>query len=83
MSARDSMVCMESSLSELILEHLRALRAAADRVEVGLGELRLRTSSLETQVATIHGDMALVHARLDKVTDRLDLIERRLELVSG
>jgi ubiquinone biosynthesis protein UbiJ len=74
---------MDTDVSSLILEHLRGLRAGLDRVENGMAELRLRTSSVESQVAAVHADMALVHARLDRLPERLERIERRLDLVPG
>lgn len=75
---------MSANIDNLILEHLRALRndlrdfkteAMAD-----LAMIKLRLTSLESQVASIHADMALIHGRIDRVDAHIDRIERRLEL---
>ena len=80
---------MATETENLVLEHLRAIRAQLDDLSRGLGELRGRVSSIEHQLATIdrhlanmQGDIAMIHQRLDDQGVRLDRIERRLELSS-
>ena len=71
---------MSPETENLMLEHLRAIRAQLD-------ELRDRVSSIEHHLATIdrhlanmQGDIAIIHRRLDGHSTRLDRIERLLEL---
>jgi len=67
----------------LILEHLRAIRATAEQLEPDLGDVRHRVGSIERHLANLQSDMAHVRLRLDGQGDRLDRIERRLELVDS
>ena len=67
----------------LVLEHLRAIRATLEKVERDLGDVRHRVGSIERHLAILQSDIANVHLRLDHQGDRLDRIERRLELVDS
>ena len=76
------------NVENLILEHLRALRAGQDRIVQAMDEPRARIGSLEAHVAGLRRDIALVHediaavnTRLDHHDDRLARIEQRLDLV--
>ena len=78
---------MAPEVENLLLEHMRVIRAQLDDLTRGLGELRGRVSSIEHHLATIdrhlanvQGDIAMIHQRLDEQGIRLDRIERRLEL---
>jgi len=71
----------------LVLEHLRALRAGQDRIEDELKEVKYRLTSLEGGLAGLRRDGAGTQddvyrqqASIDKLKERLDRIERRLEL---
>lgn len=64
----------------LILEHLRHIRGRVDQLAEDLDTIKLRLTSLETQVAGLHGDNAIAHQRMDRIEARLDRIERRLDL---
>jgi small-conductance mechanosensitive channel len=61
-----------SNVENLVLEHLRALRAGQDRIELKLSEVNARLSTQE--------DVYRQQAVVDRLSDRLDRIERRLEL---
>ena len=81
---------MAPEIENLLLEHMRAIRAQLDDLARGLSELRARVSSIEHHLATIdhhlanmQGDIAVIHQRLDDQGTRLDRIERRLELTSA
>jgi len=75
---------MTDNVEHLILEHLKALRNELRDFKAqatsDLSLIKLRLTSLESQMAAIHSDMALIHGRIDLVDARLDRIERRLEL---
>ena len=81
---------MNPAMTDLVLEHLRAIRADIRSTHERLDTLTLRVSSLEHNVASLHGDMAAMRgdmahmsARIDHVDRRLDRIEQRLELVDA
>lgn len=74
---------MTESTENLILEHLRAIRAKLDQHSEEFRALKLRMSSMETQMANVHSDLAILHSRIDGVEQRLDRIEQRLELASA
>ncbi|MFY9974568.1 MAG: hypothetical protein WAK53_09945 [Chromatiaceae bacterium] len=71
---------MPETVENLILEHLRHIRARVDQVAEDMGTMKLRLSSLESQVAGLHGDNAIGHQRMDRIESRLERIERRLDL---
>lgn len=50
---------MTENVENLILEHLRALRAGQDRIESKLSELTSSVGSLESQVAPLHKSVAV------------------------
>lgn len=72
---------MTENVENLILEHIRHIRGRVDQVAEDLGTVKLRLSSLESQVAGLHGDNAIAHQRMDRIESRLERIERRLDLV--
>jgi archaellum component FlaC len=76
--------------TNLILEHLRALRAGQDRLGERLDETIARLGSIESQIGNLHREVAHLQQelarhdlRFDGIDRRLDRIERRLELVSN
>ncbi|HWP00563.1 MAG TPA: hypothetical protein VNL74_08065 [Methylococcus sp.] len=75
---------MTDNVENPILEHLQALRNELRDFKAqatsDLNLIKLRLTSLESQMASIHSDMALIHGRIDLVDSRLERIERRLEL---
>jgi predicted nucleic acid-binding Zn-ribbon protein len=60
----------------LILDHLRAIRASQERTEHDIKDLKFRVGQIE---------QTLVHhsSRFDRIETRLDQIERRLGLVDA
>ena len=66
--------------SNLILEHLRHIRAKVDQTADDVSVLKARMTSVESQLAGLHTDMAILHKRGDGVDARLERIERRLDL---
>ncbi|GHU05704.1 hypothetical protein FACS1894205_6110 [Alphaproteobacteria bacterium] len=79
---------MGAEPDNLVLEHLRAIRADVDGLKEGFREMLRRQSETLIQLATLRreqaGDaehMAHVEARLDRYGERLERVERRLELV--
>ena len=68
---------MTENVENLILEHLRAIRADVAAVKDDVREIKQRLTSLEATVAglrrdsaNLYGDMADQHARYDRLTER-------------
>ena len=70
-----------NDIAHTTLEHLKALRAGVDRIEVQLGDLTGRVSGIEHQLVGIHGDIAGVQVRQDRHDERLLRIEKRSEVL--
>jgi hypothetical protein len=60
----------------IVLEHLRAIRATQDRHTEDLREIKGRLGILEQQYAS-------VSVRLDRLDERVGRIEQRLNLVEA
>lgn len=80
---------MSEKTENLILEHLRALRAGQDRIEAKVSEANARLTSLESAVArsrsdniSTQEDVYRQQATIDRLTERVERIEKRLELVN-
>jgi len=78
---------MNENIDNLILEHLRALRAGQDRIEDELKEVKGRLSHLESTVIGSRRDAVLTQEDvyrqqtvIDQIKERLGRIEDRLEL---
>ena len=71
---------MNENVENMVLEHLRHIRGRVDQIAEDLGTVKLRLSSLESQVSGLHADNAIAHQRMDRLDARLDRIERRLDL---
>jgi len=74
---------MTDESSNLVLEHLKRIRASQERMELDIADLKSRVSSLELhqgQVLTLLGSLS---QRLDRLDERISRIERRLDLVEA
>jgi hypothetical protein len=74
---------MTDETANLILEHLRHLRAGQDALREDMREMKTRTGLVEQQMATLSHMYAAISLRLDRVEGRLDRIEGRLGLVDA
>ena len=70
-------------IAHLTLEHLKYLRASADRVENDIRDLKFRMGQVEQTL--LQHSQALNHLtfRLDKIEDRLTTMEKRLGLIDA
>lgn len=78
---------MTDEVGNLILEHLKAIRADLVDLRREQREMKVRLVSVENQLvqvhkgmALIHEDLAGIHLRLDNLDTRVERIERRLDL---
>ncbi|MBC7283339.1 hypothetical protein [Hoeflea sp.] len=65
---------MSPSTENLVLEHLRAIRATQDKHSEDLREIKGRLGIIEMQYANLSN-------RLDRMDERVSHIEKRLGLV--
>ena len=81
---------MADNVENLVLEHLRALRAGQDRIENELRDIKGRVSAVETGLNGVRRDLvalaeadARLQVTIDRMGDRVDRIEQRLDLREG
>ncbi len=81
---------MADNVENLILEHLRAIRADIGGIKDDVREIKQRLTSLEAAIAglrrdssNLYGDVVDQHARYDRLVERVERIERRLDLAEG
>lgn len=72
---------MADEPENLTLRYLRGIDAKMDAVLESLGDLRHRTTSLESQTSALRGDLTNLMHRFDRLDLRLARIEKRLELL--
>ena len=71
---------MTEKIENLILEHLKAIRAQLNRIEVDISDLKGRDHTHEAYLSALHSDVARQAGRLDDYDTRLRRLERRLDL---
>ena len=78
---------MMENVDNIIIEHLRAIRADIGSIKDDMREVKTRITHLEAGVAGLKRDSAhqydesaAANARFDRITERLEKIERRLDL---
>ncbi|MDX2238801.1 MAG: hypothetical protein NW203_14655 [Hyphomonadaceae bacterium] len=72
---------MSDDTANLVLEHLRAIRADLSEVRSGVARLDVRMGTIETHPAGFQLSEVRQNSELDQLRARLDRIEKRLELV--
>jgi hypothetical protein len=71
---------MTDQIENLILEHLKAMRAQLNRIEADIAGRKGREHTHEPYLSALHSDTARQSGRLDEPDARRKRIERRLEL---
>ncbi len=77
---------MSADISNVILEHLRALRADSTAIRTDVKDIAFRVTQLEVGQANILAaishftDFARQQVSIDRINTRLDRIERQLDL---
>ena len=74
---------MTEQTENMVLELLRRIRAQLDRMEADIGDLKLRTSTIENHLGQMQIQFGGLNSRLDRLDERVGRIERRLELVEA
>ena len=81
---------MVGETDNIVLEHLRAIRADIASVREVQGEHGVRLTEIASAVAGLRRDQALdaetaahLAARVDRLRDELERIKRRLDLTDG
>ncbi|OCW59206.1 hypothetical protein [Hoeflea olei] len=67
---------MSPAAENLVLEHLRAIRATVDRLADDMLEVKGRLGLIEMQYASVSN-------RLDRMDERVSRIEKRLGLIEA
>ena len=78
---------MTDQIDNIILEHLKAIRAELAEVKADTSDIKLRLHSVDTSVIELRRnnvhlfeDDARQQVSLDKLLERIQRIEKRLEL---
>ena len=71
---------MTADTENLVLEHLRAIRAKQDQHDERLNRIELRLSAIEQTVGSLYALSGSDREIVNSLTRRVERIERRLEL---
>jgi chromosome segregation ATPase len=78
---------MNDEPSNIVIEHLKALRAEVAAVKADTQEMRMRMGQVETGIAGLRRDFAhadenaaILSVRIDRLIERMDRLEKRLEV---
>jgi hypothetical protein len=71
---------MTNDTSNIVLEHLRHIRAAVDEMKAQINHFIMRVGVIERNAVTLHVSDASQNEEIDRIKVRSDRIERRLEL---
>lgn len=71
---------MNENVENIILEHLRAMRADISRVREDIDVLKAEAIATRQHMAGFLGHQTATDVRIARTETRLDRIERRLEL---
>ena len=71
---------MTEETTNIVLEHLRHIRARVDGLTDDMRQVILRLGAIERHVAGLHISDVSQNAEIDMLKTRLDRVERRLEL---
>ena len=74
---------MNDETTNIVLEHLRRIRASQERMELDVGEIKGRLSALEQTTGQVLNSIGIMNQRMDRFDERLSRIERRLDLIEA
>ena len=67
----------------LILEHLRAVRADLGELKGDMRDVKVRLGSIESYIAVMHGDQARTAVKVDDLEERIERLEKRAGLLGA
>ena len=70
---------MIDTVENLILEHLRAIRADAAFIKEDTRQLMARMASMESQMVQMHKGMTLIHEDVAAINLRMDQFSQRIQ----
>ena len=71
---------MTEPSDNIVLEHLRRIRASQERMEADIGDIKMRLAALEEVAGQLLVLLGAINKRQDRFEERLARVERRLEL---
>jgi hypothetical protein len=71
---------MTENVENILLEHMRAIRAQLERMERDLTDVKVRIGSWERHQLAAHHDSIGQSGRIDNLDERLIRLEKRMEL---
>jgi predicted nucleic acid-binding Zn-ribbon protein len=74
---------MNDETANVVLEHLRRIRASQDRMELDVSEMKSRMSALEQTTGQVLISIGTMNQRMDRFDERLSRIEKRLDLIEA
>jgi archaellum component FlaC len=74
---------MTEETSNIVLEHLRYIRARVDRIETRLDRIELRLSVIEQTVGSLFAMSGSDRETMQQLALRVERLERRAELVDA
>lgn len=74
---------MTADTENLVLEHLRAIRADVSDLRERMGRVELRLSAIEQTLGNLYALSGSDRETVQSLTKRVERIERRLELNEG
>ncbi|MCL4714189.1 MAG: hypothetical protein KJZ75_04735 [Hyphomonadaceae bacterium] len=72
---------MTEDVQNLVLEHLKHIRARVDVIALDLVDVKSRVSALEELQGQLFVMLGTMSKRMDRFEERLGRIEKRLDLV--
>jgi predicted nucleic acid-binding Zn-ribbon protein len=76
-------VAMTNDIENIILGHLRAMRADISALKGDVRDIKGRLASIETYIATMHGDQARTSTALDDLAERVERLEQRTGIIEA
>ncbi len=74
---------MTEETTNLVLEHLRHIRASVDGLRDDMRQFIMRLASIERHHRGLHVSEVDQNVEIDRIKERLERIERRLELTDS
>jgi len=74
---------MSNQPENLVLDHLRAIRADTAELKGNVRDVKALLASIESYIATLHGDQARSNISIDEIMIRIERLEARTGIVDA